>query len=124
MDLGDGPDLGSSGPYGRMDGPDEGTLANQRMVHAERRLETEAPKLEGGVRGGSGSGAYRGAKVGERGPVGGRTPFDISRVKCFRCDRMGHYVRDCPDLPKRGSVPYKGEVVLNEQALDQQAVSQ
>jgi hypothetical protein len=37
----------------------------------------------------------------EKGFNGTRMPFDISRIKCYRCDRMGHYVRDCPDLPKR-----------------------
>jgi hypothetical protein len=32
---------------------------------------------------------------------GTRRPFDIGRVKCFRCDKFGHYVRDCPELPRR-----------------------
>jgi hypothetical protein len=35
---------------------------------------------------------------------GTRRPFDIGRVKCFRCDKFGHYVRDCPELPRRGGM--------------------
>jgi hypothetical protein len=38
---------------------------------------------------------------GERGYGMSRAPFDVSRIKCFRCDKMGHYARECPDLVKR-----------------------
>jgi hypothetical protein len=54
----------------------------------EARMET------GGGRGGGGWNS--------EGQFGPRRPFDIGRVKCYRCDKMGHYVRDCPDLPKSG----------------------
>jgi hypothetical protein len=40
---------------------------------------------------------------GNEGPYGARRPLDVSRIKCFRCDKLGHFVRDCPELPKRGA---------------------
>ena len=50
---------------------------------------------------------------GNEGPYGSRRPFDIGRVKCFRCDKLGHFVRECPNLPNRGSVN-KDKKDLNE----------
>jgi hypothetical protein len=44
---------------------------------------------------------------------GTRAPFDMSKIKCFRCDRMGHFARECPDLPKRDNGLEKQERVLN-----------
>jgi hypothetical protein len=43
----------------------------------------------------------RGAEVGERSYGNPRMPFDVSRIKCFRCDKMGHFARECPDLLKK-----------------------
>jgi hypothetical protein len=40
--------------------------------------------------------------------------YDMSKVKCFRCDQMGHFVRHCPGLPKWGGVSAKVEENLNE----------
>lgn len=42
----------------------------------------------------------RGGRYQNRGRGRGRyyTPRDASRVTCYRCDKLGHYVMDCPDL--------------------------
>jgi hypothetical protein len=48
-----------------------------------------------------------------RNNTGARTPFDISKVRFYRCDKMGHYVRDCPELPSRKAAVEKEEPVLN-----------
>lgn len=42
----------------------------------------------------------RGGRYQNRGRGRGRyyTPRDASRVTCYRCDKLGHYVTDCPDL--------------------------
>ena len=36
----------------------------------------------------------------ERNYVGERPPLDMERIKCFRCEQMGHYARNCPELAK------------------------
>jgi hypothetical protein len=40
--------------------------------------------------------------------------YDMSKVKCFRCDQMGHFVRHCPELPKWGGGSAKVTEDLNE----------
>jgi hypothetical protein len=64
------------------------------------------------------------AKGPERGPNISRAPLDVSKVRCYRCDRLGHFVRNCPELPKRGPDGPRGNNGLNGGALDQQAGTQ
>ena len=38
----------------------------------------------------------------DRGSRGGRSKSkDVSKIKCYRCDQVGHRVRDCPQLKNR-----------------------
>jgi hypothetical protein len=34
--------------------------------------------------------------------TGYRGPFDISKVKCYRCEKMGHYARECKEVFVKG----------------------
>ena len=45
---------------------------------------------------------------------GYRSPFDISKVKCFRCEKMGHYARECKETLIREVEVTKASVDLNE----------
>lgn len=62
---------------------------------------------EGSKSNGPGSGPFlnsnmrNGTELNERGYGNQRMPFDVSRIKCFRCDKMGHFARECPNLAKR-----------------------
>jgi hypothetical protein len=37
----------------------------------------------------------------ERNYGGERPPIDMERIKCFRCEQMGHYARNCPKLAEK-----------------------
>jgi hypothetical protein len=63
------------------------------------------PSIDGNMRNGSG--------LNERGYGGPRVPFDVSRIKCFRCDEMGHFARECPGLAKRDPGKMRVENGLN-----------
>jgi hypothetical protein len=39
--------------------------------------------------------------------------YDMSRVKCFRCDQMGHFVRNCPELVVKSETKEKKVEDLN-----------
>ena len=39
--------------------------------------------------------------------------YDMSRIKCFRCDQMGHFVRNCPGLVARSETTEKKVSDLN-----------
>jgi hypothetical protein len=54
-----------------------------------------------------------GSDFSERGYGSQRVPFDVSRIKCFRCDKMGHFARECPELARREVGKPKVENGLN-----------
>ena len=59
-------------------------------------METEA---EGEAEDGRGRGGGRESHVNEN-----DNKRDKSKVKCFRCDKVGHYARECPDKNRGGEV--------------------
>ena len=42
-----------------------------------------------------------------------RPMYDISRVRCYRCNQMGHYARDCTVQEMKHEVKEKEVVDLN-----------
>jgi hypothetical protein len=49
----------------------------------------------------------------DKGYANPRPMYDTSRVKCFRCDELGHYARNCPGR-KENAAKVPTEVNLNE----------
>jgi hypothetical protein len=44
----------------------------------------------------------KGKKKTKKGPKGGaKQQRDMSKVKCFACNKMGHYVEHCPNRKKK-----------------------
>jgi hypothetical protein len=41
--------------------------------------------------------------------------FDISRVRCFNCQKKGHFARDCPKLRKGHKGKFHAIVVAEEE---------
>jgi hypothetical protein len=93
---------GFRGPEGRLDG-------SKPMPADKEETQSMGPRVPvvGTTPGRSMAGP------GERGYGNPRAPFDLSRIKCYRCDKPGHYVRDCPDLLKREPGSIKPEGSLN-----------
>ena len=46
---------------------------------------------------------------------GGRVPMDYSKAKCFRCDKIGHVIRECTQ-PSRGTTPERGRNPYRERS--------
>ena len=49
----------------------------------------------------------------EGGVVDNRPVYDMDTIKCFRCDHMGHFARNCPGLPRLEVPKDKGTADLN-----------
>ena len=68
---------------------------------ASRAPARTAPQGSAAARGGNGSGAYRGtAHTASRAPVASGTTAQ-STARCFRCNKVGHYANNCPELAGR-----------------------
>jgi hypothetical protein len=42
--------------------------------------------------------------------------FDMSKVKCFNCQRKGHFARDCPKIRKGNKGKYCASIVVEDES--------
>jgi len=45
---------------------------------------------------------------------------DLSNIKCYNCNKMGHYARDCRSPPRKGKKNNKGSSTKSNQSLKKQ----
>ena len=67
--------------------------------------------------GGGSSGRGWGKNNGDRRYGNERIVYDMTQIRCFRCDQMGHFARNCPGLIQ-GVEKEKGTEDLNEKQLN------
>jgi hypothetical protein len=78
-----------------------GDVANRNAgMRSQGEGKTEGPGGAAPRVGTEGGGIKDGNTGGREGYGQSRPPFDMGRIRCYRCDKTGHYVRDCPELPR------------------------
>ena len=73
-----------------------GQSSTNEEVHV---LSTQSLKKEG--KGGKKEYFERNRDKGSDDAPAFKKKWDLSRVQCFRCDKFGHYAKDCPTRPNQ-----------------------
>jgi hypothetical protein len=83
-------------------------------VEGDKRIEGDGGQRSAGWGYGRRDNAGMGGRPNESGYGMNRGPFDINKIKCYACGKMGNYARECPGVTKKEEKDVPEATPLNE----------